>query len=136
MRRAVASRRPLPRSAASCTATAPWRAGDLFHLLRLLLDHGRVPVRLHEQDGLGIQRQADLRIFLHALDRDPIEKLQRAGNDLRRDDRRDRFRRRVHLRESRQQRFFGRAVWARACSSTLVMIPSVPSEPMKTSFIE
>ena len=56
-----------------------------------------MPVRFHEQHRLGIQRQADLGVFLHALDGHPVQKLQGAGNDLGGDDRRDRFRGGIHL---------------------------------------
>src|SRR3546814_10200164 len=46
---------------------------------------------------------ADLRVILHTLDGDLVQKLQGAGNDLRRDDRRDRLPCRIHPRVSRQR---------------------------------
>src|SRR5271166_574496 len=43
--------------------------------------------------------------------RDPIQKLERARDDLGGDDGRDGFRSRVHLREGGQQGFFGPRLW-------------------------
>lgn len=54
-------------------------------------------VGLDQQHGLGIQRQADVRIILHAADGLAVEKLQRAGNDLRRDDGGNGFGRRIRI---------------------------------------
>ena len=47
-------------------------------------------------ERLAIERQADLREILDAMNRRAIQKLQRAGNDLRGDDVRDGLRRGIH----------------------------------------
>ena len=78
--------------------------GDRRHFPSLLFHHGGMPIRLHEQHGLCIQRQPDVRVLLHAADGDPIQKLQRAGDDLRRDNFGDGLRRRIHPCKSREQR--------------------------------
>jgi hypothetical protein len=69
------------------------------------------------------------------MNRGAVEKLQRAGDDLRRDDRRYSFGRGVHLPNVATIVFFACGLGIRR-SSTLVMTPSVPSEPMNRSFIE
>ena len=68
-------------------------ARDRLHLRRLVGDGRRMAVGFHQQHGLAVGRQADVRVVLDAAGGHAIEELQRARNDPRRDDRRDRFRR-------------------------------------------
>ena len=64
-------------------------------------------VGLHEQQRLAIERQADLGEVLDAVDGGAVEELQRAGDDLGRDDVGDGLRGLVHLREGGDQGLLG-----------------------------
>src|SRR4028118_423297 len=70
--------------------------------------HGGMTIRLHEQNRFGIERQPNLCVLLHAANRDAIEKLQRARNDLVGNDRRNSLRRGIHALERRGQRLLRR----------------------------
>ena len=67
------------------------RARDRLHPRGLVRDGRRVAVGFHQQHRFAVGRQADVRVVLDAAGRHPVEKLQRAGNDPRRDDGGDRF---------------------------------------------
>ena len=86
LRRAPASCSASASSRAVRTSRAPMRARDRFHLRGFVRDGRRMAVGFHEQHGFAIGRQADVREILDAAGRHLVEKLQRAGNDPRRDD--------------------------------------------------
>ena len=65
-------------------------------------------VGLHQQQRLAIQRQADFGVVLDATDGRAVQKLQRAGDDLRGDDVGHRLRGLVHLREGGHHGALGR----------------------------
>ena len=88
---------------------------------------GGMAVGFHEQQRLAIERQADLRVILHAADRHAVEKLQRAGDDLRRDDGGDGVWRRPPCDRKVASMVAVAAGLGISFSSTLVMMPSVPS---------
>ena len=100
-RRRASAAKALRRAEASCSASASSRAAadvaravldrDRLHPRGLVGDHRWMPVGFHQQDGLAIGRQPDVRVVLDADRGHPIEKLERAGNDARGDDRRHRL---------------------------------------------
>ena len=66
-------------------------ARDRLHACGFVRDRRRVAVGFHQEHRFAIGRQADARVLLDASGGHPVEKLQRAGNDARRDDGGDRF---------------------------------------------
>ena len=66
-----------------------------------------MPVGLHEQQRLAVAGQANLGVVLDATDGHAVEKLQRAGDDLRRDDVGHRLRGVLHAVVARQHRATG-----------------------------
>ena len=94
LRRAVASWRPRRRLRRTRTSRAPFLRAISSICAASSATAAGMAVGLHEQQGFAIERQADLREVLDAVDRRAVEKLQRAGNDLRGDDVGDRLRRR------------------------------------------
>mgnify|MGYP001189001801 CR=1 FL=1 len=65
---------------------------------------GGMSIRFDEQKRFGVVRQTDVREGFDAGDGFPIEKLERAGNDLGGDDRGNGFGGGIHLRKGREQR--------------------------------
>lgn len=80
---------------------------QLDHLRGLVRDGGRVPVGLHEEQGFAVERQADLREVLDAVNGGAVEELQRAGDDLGGDDVADGLRGGVHRAEGGDHRLLG-----------------------------
>lgn len=110
--------------------------GDLGHARGLIGDGRRMAVGLHQEHGLAVGGQADMRVVLDAMRGRAIEKLERARDDSRRDDGRDRFGGVLDPIVERQHRAARAAGLGTSFSSTSVMMPSVPSDPMKRSFSE
>ena len=71
---------------------------------RFVRDRRRMAVRLHQQHGCTVGRQPHMGVFLHAARRRLIEKLESAGNDPGRDDRRHGLRRVLDTIVQRQHR--------------------------------
>ena len=61
-------------------------ARDGGHACGFVLNGGRVPIGLHQQDRRAVGGQADLGVVLHAAGGHAIEELERAGDDARGDD--------------------------------------------------
>ncbi len=80
------------------------RAGEGRHLRRLFGNGGGMAVRLHQQQRPGVNRQAEMNLRLHTAQRGLIQKLQRAGVEPGRDDRRDGLRSVLQIRKRRQHR--------------------------------
>ena len=126
LRRASAEN-ALRRAAASASASASSRARphvaravrprDRRHLLALVGDGRRMAVGFHQQHGVAIGRQPDVRVVLDAARGHLIEELERARDDPRRDDRRDRVGRILDPVVQRQHRPARRAAAARASAA-------------------
>ena len=104
MRRAAASASPSASSARPALRGRRAARAIAGHPLALVGDGRRVAVRLHQQHRVAVGRQADVGVVLDAAGRHPIEELERARDDPRRDDRGDRFRRILDPIVERQHR--------------------------------
>ena len=65
-------------------------------------------VGLHQKQRLAIQGKPNLRVILNAMNCQTVQELERAGDDLRGDDRGDGFGGLVHLRERGDHGLFRR----------------------------
>ncbi len=90
LRRAAASCRRLGLVARGADVAGAMLARDRLHARRFVRDRRRMAVGFHQQHGLAVGRQADVGVVLDAAGGHAIEKLERARNDARRDDRGDR----------------------------------------------
>ncbi len=76
---------------------------DLGHGGGFLLDHGGMPVGLHQDHGRGFGRQADLGVVLDASAGLAVEEFKGAGDDVALDDLRDAPRGGLHRVEGGEQ---------------------------------
>ena len=83
------------------------RLGDLGDPLDQVIDLGRRPVELDDQQRLDVERIAGVDELLGGVDRGPVHHLHAAGDDARADDARDAFAGVLGAREADQHRARG-----------------------------